>query len=173
MNPHPHLLFHEVQGFRQTWVWVLLISLALVFTLVFGHGMVKQLVYGQPWGNRPMSDTALAIIGPLVILFVLGLAVLFLTMRMVTEVTVEGIQIRFFPLTRQKIEIHDIQRWEVRTYRPIREYGGWGIRYGRKGKAFNVSGNRGVQLELANGKRLLIGSQNPEALAKAIEQLKS
>lgn len=40
-----------------------------------------------------------------------------------------------------------------------RDYGGWGIRYGRKGKAFNVFGSRGLQLEFTNGKRLLIGSQ--------------
>jgi hypothetical protein len=39
------------------------------------------------------------------------------------------------------------------------EYGGWGIKYGKMGKAYNVSGNRGVQLEFTDGKRLLIGSQ--------------
>jgi len=37
-----------------------------------------------------------------------------------------------------------------------------------KGKAYNVSGNRGVQLELLNGGRILIGSQKPEELVKAI-----
>jgi hypothetical protein len=56
----------------------------------------------------------------------------------------------------------------VQTYRPIRDYGGWGIRYGRGGKAYNVSGNRGVMLELSDGQKLLIGSQRPEELANAI-----
>jgi hypothetical protein len=35
--------------------------------------------------------------------------------------------------------------------------------------AYNVSGNRGVQLELVSGKRILIGSQQAEELAAAIE----
>jgi len=57
----------------------------------------------------------------------------------------------------------------VLTYSPISDYGGWGIRYGSIGKAYNVSGNRGVQLELLNGERILIGSQKPEELAAAID----
>jgi hypothetical protein len=53
-------------------------------------------------------------------------------------------------------------------YSSLRDYGGWGIRYGSKGKAYNVSGSRGVRLELSNGKRLLIGSQRPEELSEAV-----
>ena len=36
-----------------------------------------------------------------------------------------------------------------------------------------MSGNRGVQLRLANGEELLIGSQRPEELAAAISTAKS
>ena len=57
----------------------------------------------------------------------------------------------------------------MRTYNPIREYGGWGIRYGLKSKAYNVHGNHGVQLELLNRKRLLIGSQRSEEFANALD----
>jgi hypothetical protein len=38
--------------------------------------------------------------------------------------------------------------------------------------AYNVSGKEGVQLELANGKRILIGSQRAEELARAIGEAK-
>jgi hypothetical protein len=161
--------FCEVQQFRQTWVWVLVLPISLFLIVLFGYGMVKQLIFGHPWGSKPMSDTALAIIGPLWVLFAVGLAYLFYSMKLVTEVRSDGLYIRFFPLTHQRITFEDITRYEVRTYNPIREFGGWGIRYRRGGKAYNVSGNRGVQLELANGKRLLIGSQRPEELAQAIE----
>jgi hypothetical protein len=61
-----------------------------------------------------------------------------------------------------------VKSHEVITYSPLRDYGGWGIRYGSKGKAYNVSGNRGVRLELSNGKRLLFGSQRPEELSEAV-----
>jgi len=95
------------------------------------------------------------------------------TLKLTTEVRRDGIHLRFFPMFRQTIPLSQIRRHYARTYRPIVEFGGWGVRYGWKGKAYNVSGNRGVQLELADGKRLLIGSQRPEELAQAIEAARS
>ena len=56
-------------------------------------------------------------------------------------------------------------------YRPLRDYGGWGIRYGRNGKAYNISGNKGLMIEFRNGKRLMLGSREPEVLKMSIEQV--
>jgi hypothetical protein len=65
-----------------------------------------------------------------------------------------------------------VSEYYARVYRPILEYGGWGIRCGFKGaRAYNVSGNKGVQLILQNGKRLLIGSQKPDELVEAINSM--
>jgi hypothetical protein len=162
--------FLEVQTFRKTWVLALVLPISLFLVILFGYGMIKQLILGQPWGNRPLPDVALAIIGPLGILFGLGLALLFYSAKLITEVREDGVYVRFFPLTHQKIPFEDIRYVEARTYSPIKEFGGWGIRYGKGGKAYNVSGNRGVQLELYDGKRFLIGSGRAEELARAIEE---
>ena len=59
------------------------------------------------------------------------------------------------------------------TYRPIMEYGGRGIRFGRQGMAYNVGGNRGVKIKLKNGKQALVGSQKPEELQRALERVSS
>ncbi len=56
-------------------------------------------------------------------------------------------------------------------YRPILEYGGWGIRYGLRGRAYNVSGNRGLRVELTNGKHILFGSAKPEELKLALDNM--
>jgi hypothetical protein len=117
-----------------------------------------------------LPDIALAIVGPLGILCGLGLVLLFYSAKLIIEVQEDGVYVRFFPLTHQKISFEDIRNCEARTYSPIKEFGGWGIRYGRGTKAYNVIGNRGVQLELSNGKRLLIGSGRAEELAQAIEE---
>ena len=86
-----------------------------------------------------------------------------------TEVRDDGLHAHLFPLTRRHhFPFAEIASCEARTYRPIREYGGWGVRWGRSGKAYNVYGNRGIQLQLADGQRLLIGSQEPETLAAII-----
>ena len=66
---------------------------------------------------------------------------------------------------------HSIQKVEAVTYSPIMEYGGWGLRYGRKGKAYNVSGNKAVFLTLCNEKNVLIGSQKHGELYFFINQM--
>ena len=53
-------------------------------------------------------------------------------------------------------------------YRPLREFGGWGIRGTRRHGAYNARGDAGVRLELADGSTFLIGSQEPERLEAAI-----
>ena len=67
-------------------------------------------------------------------------------------------------------DFDSIEKAEAHSYSPLRDYGGWGIRYGGKGKAYNVSGNKGVLLMLKDGKNVLIGSQNHEGLCSAINE---
>ena len=160
----PSPIYREVQQFRQVWIWVIVFVLA---GLVW-YATVKQLLLHRPFGNRPMPDFLLVINW---FIFGIGLPALFFFSQLVTEVREDGIYIRFFPFhwTFRRIAFTEVKQCKVRTYRPIREYGGWGIRYGCKGKAYNVSGDRGVQIELLNGKRLLIGSQRAEELWQAIQ----
>jgi hypothetical protein len=159
------IIFHEVQQFRQIWLWVLI----LFITSIFWYGAIQQIVYHIPFGLNPSSDFILLMFW---VFFGIGFPLFFYLIKLVTEVRGDGLYIRFFPFhfSFRKILLMDIKRHEVRTYNPIREYGGWGIRYGLKGKAYNICGNCGVQLELVNRKRLLIGSQRSEELANALDK---
>lgn len=144
-------IFEENQSFRQPWLWaVMLTTVAVVVVASF---------------LAPESQAVSWVVLP----FVLALAVLLYAIRLTVQVDTEAVRISFLPLWKKTIPLGHIVRWEARTYRPILEYGGWGIRYtlGR-GWAYNVSGNQGVQLELANGQRILIGSQRAEELAAVI-----
>jgi hypothetical protein len=159
------VLFHEEQAFRQVGLWVLLLSSVVLVIAIFGYGLFQQWVLGRPWSDRPLSDSALLLVATSSIGLTLGIVWLFYRLKLITEVRDDGVYVRFFPWRAKLIPFRDINRCEVRTYRPIREYGGWGIRYGRNGKAYNVSGDRGVQLEFIKGCSLLIGSQQPTAEA--------
>ena len=44
----------------------------------------------------------------------------------------------------------------------------WGIRGLGRNRAYNVSGDRGVELLLADGRKVLIGSLRPDELEQAI-----
>ena len=144
------VIFREVQRFRQAWIWVLLLLVLLALTVPVMGGMLG-----------PLVSLVMVIAGA-------GLIWLFFVMRLVTEVHPDGIYLGFFPFSSQKIMYTTIVDHRVREYRPIREYGGWGIRFNRSGRAYTVSGNLGVQLELSNGKGLLIGTQDPNELLRAI-----
>ena len=137
---------------------------------MFIHGMYTQFYLGQAWGDRPMSNTGLVFSAAFSIALTGGIALLLYKLKLITKVGVNGIYIRFFPLTSRNIPFENITSCKARTYSPIREYGGWGIRFSRKGRAYNVSGNKGVQLELKQGRPLLIGSQVPEELANVINR---
>ncbi|UCG83978.1 MAG: hypothetical protein JSW38_03940 [Dehalococcoidia bacterium] len=159
-----YVLYREIQHFRQVWLWLLTLGISGVTF----YAMVQQLILGTPFGDNPASDTVLIII---VIVFGFMFPVFFYIVNLTTEVRGDGLYYRFFPfhLTFRKISGEDIRSCEARTYSPLREYGGCGIRWGAKGRAYNVGGNRGVQLELSNGSRILIGSQRSEELAEAID----
>ncbi len=163
---HPDVYFREVQRFGQIWVGLLV---ALV-TGVAWYGAVVQLIYKKPFGTNPAPDTLMLILW---VIFGVGLPLLFYSLRLVTEVRSEGVFVRFVPMHRsfQRFEREQIDNCEVVTYRPLRDYGGYGIRYGVQGKAYNVSGNRGVRIHLSGKKPVLIGSRQPEQLASAIRSI--
>ncbi len=171
--------FAEVQYFRQWWIWLTVLGTLALTVGVFGYGVVVQLVLGRPWGDSPMSDTALLVTAILVFLVDVGLIALFVAAHLKTEVRADGLYIRFFPfhLSFHRLPLEDVREIEAVTYRPLADYGGWGIRYslglrGRtKGKAYNVSGNRGVRLTYTTNHHLLIGSQKPDELAAAIRSV--
>ena len=158
-------------------LWAMILPLCVGMIGFFSWAMLEQLVRGRPVGNQPMPDLMLLIVGPVCILMMAGLLWLMWAARLVTEVRDDGIYIRFHPFHRR---FHGFLWWEIetceaRTYRPIMEYGGWGIRFGSGGKAYNVSGNRGLQLTLGNGRsgRVLIGSQRADELAMAVESARA
>ena len=151
--------FQEVQKFRQFWVWFTLLMSFGVFPVV----LILQLGFGIEIGTNPIPNSALAVMS-LIGLLVTGMM---LASKMETEITDTGIKYRFFPfqIAFREISWEDVQSAEIRTYKPLKEYGGWGIRYGKNGRAINVNGNQGLQLVLKNGKRLLLGTGKADELS--------
>lgn len=163
--------FSETQRFRNPVLWIAMAMAFVPLFVILGIGLWTQLVEGRPFGNEPLGDGGLIAITALVLLIAAGVVWLFVTASLVTEVGEDGVRVRFRPFHRATRRIDGIVSAQARRYGPLREYGGWGIRYGwGGGMAYNVSGDRGVQLEIREGKRLLIGSQRPEELEAAIRR---
>ncbi len=72
------------------------------------------------------------------------------------------------PLVRRTVPFGDIRALESVVYRPLREFGGWGVRRRGSRRAWTARGNRAVKLELSGGQELFIGSDNPQRLEERI-----
>ena len=168
MKPKEHNqlnTFNEVQRFRNTWVLIVVLAAAGLQWVA----AVQQLLLGMPFGQNLMPNSTAFIFW---ILFGIGLPIFFFYSRLVTEVRTDGVYFQFIPFHRsfRRIAFADLVYCQLITYHAIREYRGWGIRRSRKGTAYIVNGNKGVQFTLKNGKRILIGSQRADIFWQSIPQ---
>jgi hypothetical protein len=111
-----------------------------------------------------------------VIILVESLVMLLLfTSRLDTHIDEHGISYRFFPFQLKKrfIAWDTVSTLKVRNYDPLGEYWGWGIKGTRKNRAINIAGDIGLQLELKNGRKLLIGTLQKEKMERVVEKIQS
>lgn len=139
--------FREVQRFRQLWLWLLLVGVVLVS--VVSSGLIGLVVAG-------------------------AIIVFMWSFKLETEVRVDGLYVKFTPLhwSYRHVPWAAIDTVEAVTYRPLRDYGGWGIRFAGDGIAYNVSGSEGVRITRHQDRGLLVGSQRHYDLARAIRDAK-
>lgn len=162
------IIFREQQKFSPYITLPIVVAVAL--TVGISGFSLRELIYEQGV-TSPIPVILLVLAG---VIIPITITLLFLSLKLETEVRADGLYVSFFPLhiNYKKFTGEDIDRYYPRRYRPILEYGGWGIRYGFKaGKAYNVKGNQALQLILKNGGKLLIGSQEPDRLAEALDSV--
>jgi len=160
----PAAIFREEQRFGW-WVYALLaVMMAMAWALFLHRGGGAGRAAAGFDHQAYLVGVAVGMILPAVL--VVGV------LRMSTVVTpgVVRVWFGFVPTVRRAFPIDAVARVEVVQYRPLRDYGFWGVRIGPDGeRVFNARGDRGVRLHLLDGSRVLIGSQRPEDLALAVE----
>ena len=159
MLPKLSLSFTETQRFSQRWRWLL----AALTLLALGSSGIAML--------KAPSWPALLIMAVVLLPLLAGLWL----MRLEVRVDAAGIHYRYLPLLwRWRYwPWTDFQKVFPRTYSPLGEYGGWGIK-GLPGElVYNVWGPAGLQLVFQSGNRLLLGTQQPEQLRLVLASLQA
>jgi hypothetical protein len=157
------VIFEEVQQFRQKWLEGLMLA---VNTLLIAGYFTTTFI-----SATTNSEANMALLAGILLC---GLITFLLKqLKLITQVTTKGIQIRFSPLQTHfhLFRWEDIEQLAIRTYNPVLEYGGWGIRFGPSGNAYNVSGNVGLQLVLRGNRKLLIGTTKAGELIELLQGL--
>jgi len=140
-----------MKEYKHTQIGYLLLILYSAVILYMGY--LNIVTYFNP----------IALVGLLIMLIALGL---FATLTV--KVNDRMIKIQFgLGVIRKGFILKDIE-----TYRAVKNpwYYGWGIRYTPRGWLFNVSGFSAIELQMKSGKKYRIGTDEPNNLAKALDE---
>jgi len=137
--------YSEIQKFRQLWLWaILFLSLCV--------GLYRN---------------------PASVWIIVAVSAFLWLLQLETVISEQGISYRWIPfqLRPRLIKWSEIDQVTVRSYAPLAEFGGWGIRFSWRGTAQTVSGNHGVEIRKKSSKRfLLIGTQHPDQIRQVLQQ---
>lgn len=160
-------IFIEEQKFTQSWLFIgLAIGLIVVtMPIIKDWAHISQGSFGEM-----LNDLG----GILIILLVFTLFIFF---KLKTRIDEKGVYYQYLPFhfSSRFLPWNSISKCYVRNYDAIFEYGGWGIKFSfrkSKGKSFTVKGDVGLQLELMDGKKILIGTQKKEEIQRTIDTYK-
>ena len=125
----------------------------------------RQLIWRHPWGNPPASSGGMVFLSILAVLLYVRL----ITVRLVTDLWPRELAVGLKGLWRKRrIPLEQVRSARAVEYDAIRDFGGYGIRSGARGRAYTAGGNGAVELELQDGCKVFIGSRQPALLARQI-----
>ena len=163
-------VFVEEQRFKR-WILIsvmVILIVAVIIPLVIDNEEIPELYSDGFWG--------------LTITFVIVIAVFIfiLSIRLQTKINEQGVYYQFFPnqLSEKFISWYDIDKCYIRKSK-FGNFGTGGYGYRRcffgksKGVVMNLGGKYGIQLELKNGKNILIGTQKESDAKKVLETYKN
>ena len=140
---------HPGRGFATTlWLALAVVSSVTIFALVGGNGGLAVYLVILP-----------------VLLFMIALTFSYQTL----SVTADSVVLRWFPLYRTVIPLHDIAQVEVTTVHPM-AYGGWGLRLFRRGVALVHAGGPGIRIEIRAGREYIFTTPDPDPIMRAFAE---
>jgi len=152
-------LFYEKQAFQPARMRVLTAVAPAAMLLL----TILQVGFGLKWGQQTNGS----MIGWTIFLWLIYLRLV--TVRLVTEVRPGELRVKLRGLWRaRKIPLAEVNSASVVTFDPVRDWGGYGIRTTRRGRAYIAGGREGVELEMRGGGMILIGSARAAELLRAI-----
>lgn len=158
----------DFQEIQRPNLW-LVYAILLPVTGLFVFGGVKQLIYGEPWGNNPAPNIMLVCI----ILFMLIPFVYLLFMKLYTcldkdkvYIYFRGLQFRPTVYTWDQIESYEIKKTMLQG-----SLYSFGIKIGYKKKSYTAGGNATLSLRLVSGTKIQISTRRPRELMEFFERL--
>lgn len=93
-------------------------------------------------------------------------------LRLKWTISSEAFSYKYNPVYNKwrKIPLTEIKTMSVMKINPIKEFGGWGYRYGKLGQAFTTTGRMIIHIETIKGQKLNFSVENVEKTELAITE---
>src|SRR5689334_7881789 len=90
--------FEESQWLRHTrWIWFILVPGILALLIPFLYGLYWQVLRGEPWGDKPLTDSGLIATSLVTVAGLVLVMFIILSVKLETRIDRDGIHYRFFP----------------------------------------------------------------------------
>lgn len=139
------------QEHKMTWVfWITLpiLSITLLLSVVLGWKKADS-----RWSDLTFADLLnLDTLPPFLIVGIVGF--LIYNIKLTWRLHPNGFYYRYTPFVNKTrfIPAEDIENITLEKINPIRDFGGWGLRYSKKyGKAYTTQGNHVLRIHLKTG----------------------
>lgn len=168
------ILFREEQRCGRTRM-LKAVGITVVFGLaLLGYWFIRLGYNGKILSRAFFIDSGFLVVIILFLIVLTLVVVLNSISHLRTIIKKDFISVSYYPFKRkwEKIGVSEIFSYKIRKYSPYREYAGYGVKDHRKrGHAYIISGNTGLQLYLKDGRKVLIGTQKTQAIAYAMRKL--
>jgi hypothetical protein len=153
MNDQPQ--YSEKSGFSQWIFWLV----AMIPVSLFLYTRLAN-----PHEVEPFDWFGLIIAG--------GVALLLYVIKLKVNINTEGISFQFPPFHNKPnlLPWRNIKSIELMRINPLKEFGGWGLRYGKLGTAYTTRGRYILHIEKTEGQAINLTIAQPEEFIKAIAQ---
>ena len=114
---------------------------------------------------------ALAIVG-FVLLLTGGL---FFSMKQTIRIDEQGVHLKQRPLINnfKSYPWSTIQNWELLKISPIKDFGGWGIRYTGSKTGYIMEGDYGLELDIGKKKKIVLSVKNRAEVERMMKKYSS
>lgn len=147
--------------------------MSLIYLFLLGsivlliYGVMRQMIWGKPFGDKPAPDFVLIIVTSIMVLVI----ILLYRAELDSIITKEGIFYRWKPFRKKFTQISwgNVERREIINYGFI----GYGWRLTSFGVVYNVAGKEGLHLILKSGEKITLGTQKPQELSDFLKKIEA
>ncbi len=123
--------------------------------------LLMVIVAATAWSEVPWLSILIALIGIALTLIYGGFRTLITRETITLRMGLLGIRLL-------RLKTSDITSADLHNFSPLKDFGGYGIRFNKEMKAYFLKGDCGVKITTRAGKKYLVGSDHPERLATVI-----